>query len=170
MLPLNTPEYPVKEQLPEITDHNNLPPGAVELARVENIPDDFDLLMFVKNKGHLSILDVRISPRYFCFQDDFPLEFLSWFPDALDDFRRPPAEGGLPAGVMTTEDVEVGGEMLCIQRAIGIGGYSVVNRSRCKRDTIIEGDYEPHEIDFTEQSLYNDGLLDLIRKLGVEQG
>lgn len=176
------PEYTVKPHLPEIVDHNDLPPGAIELARINdalNYQKDF---VFVNNNGAFSILeaDTRImgdgSKRYFCHQTDFPLAFLSWFPKALREFQKPPAEGGLHAGGMTSADEDVDGEMLCVQRLMDAGnhqqGYCAVNRSRCDRDVRLEGHFEPQEINFAENFLYEGGLLALIEDLGkqYEQG
>lgn len=71
--------------------------------------------------------------------NDFPLRVLVWFPWTLEEFRNPPSEGGLHAGAMTTKDMDVGGEMLCVQSTSD--GYALVNRSRNKQDPI--SDYDP---------------------------
>lgn len=77
------------------------------------------------------------QPYYRCSQDDFPLEFLSWFPAALIEFQKPPVEGGLRAGAMTTPGIEVGGEMLCIQRALGVDMLSKIILVVLKTITLI---------------------------------
>ena len=169
-------KYPLKPQLPEILDHERLPTGAVELARIKNrlnYPKDF---VFVNNNGGLSILetDTRImgdgQERYFCFQTDFPLGFLSWFPRALQEFQKPPIKGGLPAGAMVSSDQDVEGEMLCIFRLMDAGnhqqGYSVMNRSRSERNVGTENYFVAQEISFQENFLYEGGLLQLIEDLG----
>lgn len=169
--------YPLKPDLPLITQHNQLPPGAVQLAEITESTQG-GLIYFIKNNGFLSILDVTEpnrklangQPYYRCSQDDFPLEFLIWFPIALEEFQKPPAEGGLHAGGMTTPDMDVGGEMLCLQRALGSdqgrGGYGVRNRSRCKRGYDPETDFEPHDVSWASRFLYEGGLLNLIIELG----
>ncbi len=171
--------YPLKPSAVVIQKHDQLPAGAIEIARITEFTEG-GLFYFVKNNGVLSILNVtepgrRLAngqPYYRCSQDDFPLEFLSWFPAALVEFQKPPAEGGLRAGAMTTADIEVGGEMLCIQRALGVdqnrGGYVVMNRSRCKtdRDRDPETEFEPHRICWASRFLYDGGLLKLIEDLG----
>lgn len=106
--------YPVKPDLPLITRHNQLPNGCSLLAHIPDNTTD-RRLYFVNNNGHLSVLDM--VDRHFddgdhyyrCAQDDFPLELLIWFPIALEEFQKPPAEGGLHAGGMTTPDMDVGG-------------------------------------------------------------
>lgn len=169
--------YEVKSALPEITQHDQLPKGAIEIANIiENT--EGDLFYFVKNNGFLSILNVTEpgrtlangQPYYRCSQDDFPLEFLIWFPTALLEFQKPPIESGLRVGAMTTSDIEVGGEMLCIQRALGVdhdrGGYIVENNSRCEKDYDPETEFEPHSICWASRFLYEGGLLKLITDLG----
>ncbi|PUA26879.1 MAG: hypothetical protein B0W54_20870 [Cellvibrio sp. 79] len=169
--------YKIKPPLPEIIRHDQLPPGAIEIANIVEITEG-DLIYFIKNNGFLSILSVTEpdrklangQPYYRCSQDDFPLEFLSWFPSALIEFQKPPAQGGLHAGAITTSDIEVGGEMLCIQRALGVdqdrGGYIVENNSRCEKDYDPETEFEPHSICWASRFLYEGGLLNLITDLG----
>lgn len=172
---IRNPPYTVLPSLPEILRHDTLPAGAVELGRIVNSYDK-DLWLFVKNAEHLSLLSVASRyladgrPYYRCAQADFPLEFLVWFPPALEDFQRPPAEGGLHAGGMTTPDQNVDGEMLCIQRALGagggLGGYAALNRSRCRKGYDPKTEFDPHEVSWPSSFLYDDGLLDLIKQLG----
>jgi len=174
---IQKPEYPVKEQLPRIEHHDHLPPGAIELARVVD-PNDQDIVVFVRQGKHLSILEADSEPRrlksgkllYTCGQADFPLGVLPWFADTLTEFRKPPGQGGLHAGAMTSADEEVKGEMLCIERVMnagpGVGGYAIVNRSR--RSWLVSGEehFDPHRIVFADNFLYEAGLLDMIKKLG----
>ena len=182
MMFVQKPKYSVKPQLPEILDHEHLPAGAVELARINdrlNYQKDF---VFVKNNEGLSIVraETRLMPTgkemYFIDQTDFPLGFLSWFPRALREFQKPPVKGGLPAGAMSSPDQDVEGEMLCIQRLMDAGnhqqGYRVLNRSRCRRGVTLEGHFDAQKIDFAENFLYEGGLLKLIEDLGqrYEQG
>jgi hypothetical protein len=167
--------YPVKPDVPLITRHNQLPNGCSLLAHIPDNTTD-RRLYFVNNNGHLSVLDM--VDRHFddgdhyyrCAQDDFPLEFLIWFPIALEEFQKPPVEGGLHPGGMTTPDMYVGGEMLCLQRALGSdqgrGGYGVRNRSRCKKGYDPETDFEPHDVSWASRFLYEGGLLKLITELG----
>jgi hypothetical protein len=71
---------------------------------------------------------------------------------------------------MTSQDQDVGGEMMCIQRAMDAGnnqqGYIAVNRSRENRFMKSLGSYRPQEKCFAENFLYEGGLLDLIKNLG----
>jgi hypothetical protein len=169
--------YTLKPALPQITRHDKLPAGATEIAEITEFTEG-GLFYFVKNNGFLSILSVTEPGRtlangqlyYRCSQNDFPLEFLSWFPQVLAEFQKPPAEGGLRAGAMTTPDIEVGGEMLCLQRALGVdrdrGGYIVRNRSRCEKDYDPETEFEPHNVCWASRFLYEGGLLALITELG----
>lgn len=172
------PKYPIKEQLPRIKQHEQLPTGAVELARVNDPNSSNTVFLFIRKGKHLSILKADIKPRklrngtflYTCGQADYPLGMLSWFGDALSEFQKPPAEGGLHSGGMTGPDEEVEGEMLCIQRAMnaapGTGGYSVINRSRKDHSVSLEGFFRPHETLFADNFLYEAGLLNQIKVLG----
>lgn len=58
-------------------------------------------------------------------------------PKALADFEKPPVDGGLPSGAMSSADQSVDGEMPSVIRAIGDdrghGGYTIDNWSRCRR-------------------------------------
>lgn len=167
--------YPLRADLPVITRHDQLPHDCIHLADVRDATADRHLY-FVLNNGYLSILDVVDRQRqdgtglYNCGQDDFPLELVLWFPIALEEFKKPPAEGGLHAGGMTTPDIRVGGEMLCLQRALGIdhdrGGYTVMNRSRCARGYNPDEFYKPHSVSWASRLLYDGGLLELIKDLG----
>lgn len=169
--------HDVKSPLPEINRHDYLPLGAIEIANIiENT--EGGLFYFVKNNGFLSILSVTEpgrtlangQPYYRCSQDDFPLAFLSWFPAALIEFQKTPVEGGLRAGAMTTPDIEVGGEMLCIQRALGVdqnrGGYVVENNSRCIKNYNPDTFFKPHSVCWASRFLYEGGLLKLFTDLG----
>jgi hypothetical protein len=180
---IRKPKYPVKQNLPKIDHHDQLPQGAVLLAEIpDTLNGCYDTTMFVRNADGLSILDHTTrtladgSPYYRCAQADFPMEFLSWFAKALSDFQKPPIEGGLPAGAMTSADQNVGGEMLCIQRAMAVnqhgGGYCALNRSRCERRNDVNTEFEPHEVCWGDNFLFEGGLLDLIKDLGekFEQG
>ena len=168
--------YLLNTELPLITHHENLPAGAKELARIIDPTTSGDLWVIVKqNENKLSlvktyILNLDTGPKYSCHQQDFPLEFLSWFPQALIEFQKPPSEGGLHAGAMTTPDINVAGEMLCLQRALGVdqdrGGYAVLNRSRCRKNRDPETSFTPHEVCWASRFLYEGGLLDLIKDLG----
>ena len=178
---IRKPKYPIKDNLPTIIHHDKLPHDATELGRIYD-PRENDTWVFAKNTQSLSIIDASSyqlkdgTPRYAIAQNDFPLEFLPWFAKALTEFQKPPAEGGLPAGAMTSADEDVGGEMLCIQRAMGAGGgsggHAVLNRSRCERGCEVNTKFEPHEVSWGDSLLFEGGLLDLIKDLGekFEQG
>lgn len=167
--------HAIKPDVPKIERHDDLPVGCKELASIQDNTCSTHWY-FVNNNGFLSILDVADrtlndgSHYYRCSHDDFPLEFLSWFEGALIEFQKPPTEGGLHAGAMTTPNINVGGEMLCIQRALGVdqdrGGYIVENNSRCKRNYDPETEFEPHGVCWASRFLYEGGLLDLIKNLG----
>lgn len=166
---------PTKPNLPEIIRHDDLPEGAVKLARIKNVINNGYEYLFIKNNEGLSI--VRTRERYLtngdlfyaCYQTDFPIEFLGWFDSALTDFQKTPIDGGLHAGAMTSADQSVGGEMLCIQRTTD--GYAVLNRSRC-RITVEQsrrdlGHFDAQEIVFEKRFLFEGGLLNLIKDLAA---
>lgn len=161
--------------LPEIKHHEKLPQGAREIARIK---DGEALITFVNYKKWLILVRPDYFMEYSTTQIDLPMGFLNWFPQALDDFRKPPVEGGLRAGAMVSDVELVDGEELCIMRAMGDRawpekgpppGYVVENRSR------LEHDYEdlpelrdPQTTKFSEQFLFEGGLLSLIRQLGAQ--
>jgi hypothetical protein len=164
--------YPLKPALPKITRHDQLPPDAIEIGRLIDRTEAQDINVLVKRDQYLSILiayENLKTHRYYCDQFDFPLKVLSWFPKALEKFRKPPAEGGLHAGAMTSADEDVDGEMLCVQAASR--GYYLVNRSR--QSPLASGNsYMPTEISLSYHFLYDLGFLELWKKLGekYEQG
>lgn len=166
------PKYPQKALLPKIASHEQLPSDATEIARIYDRFGANSLLMFVKACPTLILLTVSIpgitrSGMHGISQFEVPMGFLPWFADALNEFRKPPVEGGLHAGAMTSVDQEVEGEMLCIQRSVGgisgEPGYVVVNRSRPSRH--FRG-YHASHFTFPDNFLFDGGLLKLIAELG----
>lgn len=165
-----TKAYPVKQALSKITRHDQLPSDAIELGRLLDTTEAQDLYLFVKRNQHLSILiayENKKTLQYYCDQFDFPLKVLSWFPRALEEFRKPPTEGGLHAGAMTSPDEDVDGEMLCVQAATQ--GYYLVNWSR-QSPLARSKAYKPTEISLSYHFLYDLGLLDFWKKLGNKLG
>ena len=127
-------EYPLLPPLETIERHDALPPSSVHLgglAMGEN-PEDAKI-EFIQRGAFLSILrwsmlKLKTGPKYSCHQYDFPLKALSWFPKALANFQRPPADGGLHAGAMISKDQNVDGEMLAVGSTTR--GYNITNWSR----------------------------------------
>ncbi|RMF18859.1 MAG: hypothetical protein D6758_03320, partial [Gammaproteobacteria bacterium] len=101
------PKYPLKDPLPEIEDPDHLPEDAKLLGVFQKLPNSY--FYFVKRGDKLLFLDVRkYAPDDIeVYQDVFPLRVLSWFPKALEAFRKPPAEGGLHAGAMMAPEEDV---------------------------------------------------------------
>lgn len=160
-------KYPLEKALEKIEQHDLLPTGVVNLGEVFYPKGHGKLYSLVERDSHLSVIVSYTMKRvkgdkYVCNQFDFPLSVLSWFPKALHEFRKPPVEGGLHAGAMTTQDVDVDGEMLCIQSTTS--GYSLINRSRNENEE--EEWYEPIEIFLDYDLLYDHGLLALWESLG----
>lgn len=164
--------YPLQPALLKIDRHDQLPSGAIELGRcldtTEDDPRHANLYIFVKRNNKLSILKsytlpLKTGPQYYCDQFDFPLKVLSWFPKALDEFRKPPIEGGLHAGAMISPDQNVDGEMLAVGSTTD--GYDLTNRSR--QGPLGSGEsYEPTRISLKWDFLYTLGFLDLWKDLG----
>lgn len=158
-------EYPLASPLSTITNHTHLPCNAVEIGRIVDTSSAHNkLFVFVKRGTHLSILITYHHLRtneYYCDQFDFPLRVLSWFPKALEEFRKPPAEGGLHAGGMISKDVNVDGEMLAVGRTTD--GYCLTNWSR---QSPLFSNYAPAEISLRSEFIYELGLLNLWRSLG----
>lgn len=162
-------KYPVKPALPKITRHDQLPSNVIEIGRLLDTTEREKLYVLVKLHQQLSILTAYENVKthqYYCDQFDFPLKALSWFPNALEEFRKPPAAGGLHAGAMTSADEDVDGEMLCVQAATQ--GYYLVNRSRQSQSPLFADSYEPTEISLSYHFLYDLGFLDLWKKLGAK--
>ncbi|MCG8312828.1 MAG: hypothetical protein MI976_06380 [Pseudomonadales bacterium] len=164
-------EYPLHPPLEKITRHDQLPEGATLLGQLNKGPTEYDpSYLFVKRKNKLSILvahimDLTTGDRYVCHQYDFPLKVLSWFPKALDEFRKPPAEGGLHAGAMISKDQAVGGEMLAVGSTTR--GYEITNWSRDADGVDADPDYyEPTTFSLDYELLYDLGLLNLWKSLG----
>ena len=159
-------KYPLLQPLSRINQHDQLPSSSVELGRcLDTSNGNEELYTIIKNENHLSVLiSYHCGPndQYYCDQFDFPLKALSWFPWALEEFRKPPAEGGLHAGAMTSKDMDVDGEMLCVQSTTD--GYALVNRSRNQQDT--GSNYDPVDISLSWEFLYELGFLDLWKSLG----
>nr|MBX2808812.1 hypothetical protein [Cellvibrionaceae bacterium] len=109
------PKYPLLEPLERIYHHNNT---AIHTPKLGQMLDDSTgrdkLHTLIKQGNYLSIVvsyHAGLANQYYCDQFDFPLRALSWFPSALEEFRKPPAEGGLHAGAMISKDKDVEGEM-----------------------------------------------------------
>ncbi len=112
-----------------------------------------------------SILKLKTGPKYSCHQYDFPLKVLSWFPSALAEFQRPPANGGLHAGAMISMDQNVDGEMLAVESTTQ--GYNITNWSRDADGADADPDYyEPTSFSMTYEMLNDRGLLRLWKELG----
>ena len=159
-------KYPLQPALSTIAQHDQLPAGTIEIGRLLDTTEREKLYVLAKRNQHLSILTAYKNLKthqYYCDQFDFPLRVLSWFPQALEEFRKPPAAGGLHAGAMTSADEDVDGEMLCVQAATQ--GYYLVNRSR--QSPLAAGNsYMPTKISLSYHFLYELGFLDLCKKLG----
>lgn len=154
------PIYPLKKPLKIITDFEGLPVGAQELGRVIDNTSRERQYIFVKQDQHLSVIKTqKAGPnnQRFYHQFDFPLRVLSWFPETLDYFVKPPADGGPHAGAMITEDINVDNEMLAVGR--NTDGYYILNRSRNSEKD--DQYYTPVELNLSESLLYDQGLMDL---------
>jgi hypothetical protein len=160
--------YPLLKPLDPIARHDQLPPGTIELGQCLDTTEREKLHTLVKHQNHLSVLVSYIIPwdtgdEYYCDQYDYPLRTLSWFPWALEEFQKPPIEGGLHAGAMVSKDMDVDGEMLAVGRTTD--GYCLTNWSRNyhKKEGSI---FRPTEISLSSHFLYNLGFLDLWKSLG----
>ena len=161
-------KYPLANPLARFKRHDQLPSNAKHLLELIDDSDGGDkTYTFVKLGNHLSILIsyyIFNPPEYYCDQLDFPLAVLSWFPKALEEFRKPPSEGGLHAGAMISKDIDVDGEMLALGSSTD--GYYIINRSRNQQDPVV--DYDPAEVPLSWHFLYEVGLLEKWKKLGEQ--
>lgn len=163
-------KYPLVEPLPKISRHDDLPASAVELARCVDAVSDTDpeLFMLVQRDAYLSVVRSLVwrskrGPMYLCSSYDYPLAALSWFPRALEQFRKPSSRGGLYPGAMTSGEEDVYGEMLSIESATR--GYFLVNDSR--QDPIgPPSEYAPTRCSLTFTLLYDLGFLEVWKSLG----
>lgn len=163
----------IASTLPRVSHHEKLPHGFTEITRIK---DGEALLVFAKFQKWLILLKPDDFLEYSVAQFDLPLGFLTWFPTALEAFRSPPSEGGLPAGKMASLPQTIEGEELSIMRAMGDRawpekgpppGYYVKNSSRLEHDFDEEPDLKRlQRMKFSEEFLYEGGLLDLIKRLG----
>ncbi len=163
--------YPLLPALKKIYRHDQLPNSAYEVGQLrkgtkKNNPN----YIFIKRGKNLSILITYVTQwdnkdRYICRQKDFPLKVLSCFPKALEEFRKPPAEGGLHPGAMISVDEDVDGEMLAVGSTAR--GYNLTNWSRDANGEDADPNYyEPTSLDLDYDLLYDYGLLDLWKSLG----
>lgn len=164
------PLYDLNTPPSRIVSYTDLPPGC-RVLKVFNLSEDTDedRIIFIGNNGLLSILYVSESilasgqPLSVNVQTDVTFQFLSWFPEALVEFMKPPADGGLHAGAMITADENVDGEMLSIYRIQSPSGYGVINRSRCHWRYNPETTFEDQRVRFTDYVLFNAGMLDWMK-------
>lgn len=158
------PKYTLNDPITKIENHRFLPEDCKVLASFKRTEASF--IQLVKNREFLSILWVsdRVLPngsaKYICSQTDVSLGFLEWFPKALKNFIRPPAEGGLHAGGMITQDENVDGEMLCITRTVCPPGYELKNRTRWDWDDLGTNIFNSQSISLDEEILFEGGLLE----------
>ncbi|WP_027671599.1 hypothetical protein [Rheinheimera baltica] len=161
--------FPSLSPLPLISDHTRLPQDAKLIdSQVLHQPLRDKLLSFVtRGSSHLSILSSTTyelpdaTLKYSCVQHDFPIEVLIWFPKALEEFRRPPAQGGLHAGAMISNYVDVCGEMLTVGRTTE--GYALTNWSRSKHGN---KSFAPIELALDSYFLFEQGFLQRWQSLG----
>jgi len=161
--------FPLMDPLPLITRHDDLPADARLLGSLIELKNGREYLYsFVsRNDRFLSVLTSRTRQtkdgvvRYACWQHDFPLRVLPWFPAALELFRRPPDEGGLHAGAMQSKYEDVDGEMLTVGSTTQ--GYVLDNWSRSEHKREF---YKPISLDLDFDFLYHDGFLKLWSDLG----
>ena len=164
-------KYPLLPALEKIERHDVLPSNSVHLGGLAmgKNPEDAKI-EFIQRGAFLSILrwsmlKLKTGPKYSCHQYDFPLKALSWFPEALTEFQRPPADGGLHAGAMISKDQDVDGEMLAVGSTTQ--GYVLKNRSRDADGVDADPDYyEPTSFSMTYEMLNDRGLLKLWKELG----
>tara|TARA_Y100001934_G_C12339623_1_gene769473 strand:+ start:1471 stop:2004 length:534 start_codon:yes stop_codon:yes gene_type:complete len=164
-------EYPLLPALETIERHDALPPDSLHLGGLAMGANPEDAkIEFIQRGAFLSILrwsilKLKTGPKYSCHQYDFPLKVLSWFPSALAEFQRPPANGGLHAGAMISMDQNVDGEMLAVESTTQ--GYNITNWSRDADGADADPDYyEPTSFSMTYEMLNDRGLLRLWKELG----
>ena len=171
-----TPKYPLSDPLPYINDEKNLPSGVIWLGEFFE-KDNGNHVFYINQKDYLSIAFIYLHPlkndgSYLYYQSDFPLKFLTWFPETLTKFRN-----GQYRGFMTPEE-NVDGEMLAIARDMALGGpdkpgYTVYNFSRHQkagkpRVYHAEDWFHPMYACWTEEFLFEGGLLKFIEDLGYQ--
>ncbi len=162
-----TPEYPLKDPLPRISHHEELPPGAVVLAQLTDTTYREEIYLFVKYHEFLIILiSYKFHGEYQINQYDYPLKVLSWFPWALEEFRKPSNQTTIHATGMTTKDIDVDGEMLCVQSTSE--GYALMNRSRDRKGIKDPELFTPVDLSMLWNFLYPLGFLKLWKNLGEQ--
>lgn len=159
--------YPLKPPLALIDDPQSPPAGVRLLNQIENPQAPGEHYMFFANNGGLSILRAYARPDggYQFEQSDFPQRFIDWFAPALRDFRKPAAQDA--SSRLSSPAQEVGGEMLTLERGMAVGGdgspgYIVNNWSRKRYLPGLEGHYMPMNVAWTEDFLFNGGLIRLL--------
>ena len=161
------PKYPLKTPRLLITDLNNLPAGMQKIATITEIDNsgaENTHNLFKNNNFLCWHRSYNFSGKWRFEQYDFPLRVLSWFPKALKGYRTPPAQGGMPAGAISSGDSDVDGEMLCIQGLFD-GGCSLINRSRDEQP-ISDYCHNPAELMLPGKFISESGVLEVIEQLG----
>lgn len=165
-------KYPLVAPLTKIEKHDQLPENSQVIGNISygHNPEDNEYI-FLKRGNFLSIIGWCVQTLkngrvlYICDQYDFPLKVLSWFPKALEEFKKPSAQGGLHAGAMISGDQNVDGEMLAVGSMTD--GYNLKNRSRDADGMDADPDYyEPTNLSLPYELLEDYGLLALWKDLG----
>lgn len=159
--------YPLKPPLALIDDPQSPPAGARLLNQIQNPQAPGEHYLFFANNGGLSILRGYAQPdgQHQYEQSDFPQRFLDWFAPALRDFRKSAAQDA--SSRLSSPVQEVGGEMLTLERGMAVGGdgsqgYIVNNWSRKRYLPGLEGHFMPMNVAWTEDFLFNGGLIRLL--------
>lgn len=158
-------KFPSITPIKVIGDHRQVPADSYLLGSTTYNGKLYSLVR--RGDSHLSVLTSETytirdgSVHYYCTQHDFPLRVLAWFPKALEEFRKPPVQGGLHAGAMITDYIDLDGEMLTVGATTE--GYSLTNWSRCKHGNKT---FAPIDLALDSDFLYAQGFLQLWKNLG----
>lgn len=166
--------YPLKPPLALIDDPKSPPAGARLLNQIKNSQAPGEHYLFFDNNGGLSIIRAYVMPdgEYRFEQSDFPQRFIDWFVPALRDFRK--HDGQAATSRLSSPAQEVGGEMLTLERGMsveadGSPGYIVNNWSRKRNYSGLEGHFMPMHVAWSDDFLFNGGLIRLLVDLEVKR-
>jgi hypothetical protein len=166
--------YPLKPPLALIDDPQSPPAGARLLNQIKNPQAPDEHYLFFANNDGLSILRAYAMPdgEYRFEQSDFPQRFIDWFVPALRDFRKPAGQDA--SSRLSSPAQGVGGEMLTLERGMSVGGdgspgYIVNNWSRKRYFPGLEGHFMPMDVAWSDDFLFNGGLIRLLGDLEVQR-
>lgn len=161
----NFTPYQLQPNLPLIQHHLCLPSGVTELGHIHDFSVEGHTWSFLRYQQKLIVLrhtrqEFGKDVQYRYLQQEFPLEFLSWFPIALAQYEQRPS---------VINENQVAGELLTLHERDVAREYCVVrNYSRCQHGCDPVSQFVPQETIIAHHFIYQGGLLALIKEMAKQ--